>query len=180
MKEFSLKFIDIMIGIVLGLGFQWWPNLGGVWQYVAFAFVYLDIIDYWIDYSPSLKKFPPKREIDLIIDVAIMFAVFLYIYSAQLTVVYFLGAFALFRLFDFFWFWRVRSQYQPTHTDKLFIDTWLRFDIIEMVFALGLITITAFTSLSPSLSLIVLIIFIIFRIFMRIIASFRYKKVYFA
>ena len=43
MKDFSLKFIDIMIGVVLGLGFQWWPLLQEPWQYVAFIFVYLNI-----------------------------------------------------------------------------------------------------------------------------------------
>jgi len=32
LKNFSLKFVDIMVGIVLGLGFQWWPELHEPWQ----------------------------------------------------------------------------------------------------------------------------------------------------
>ena len=69
-----------MIAVVLGLGFQWWPALTEPWHYIAFIFVYVDIVDYWMDYGPSLKKFPPKREIDIILDILIMFALFLYIF----------------------------------------------------------------------------------------------------
>jgi hypothetical protein len=89
-KNFSVKFIDMMIGIVLGLGLQWWVNLESTWQYVAFVFCYFDITDYWIDYGPSLKKFPPKREIDVFLDVAIAFSLFFYIYTTQVSVFYFL------------------------------------------------------------------------------------------
>src|SRR5687768_14211625 len=98
MKNFSLKFIDIMIGIVLGLGFQWWIILQQPWQYIAFVFVYFDIVDNWIDYSHSLKKFPPKREIDVFLDLSIMFVFFLYIYTTQLTIVYFLITFIVFKV----------------------------------------------------------------------------------
>ena len=44
-----------MVGVVLGLGFQWWPLLKEPWQYTAFIFVYLDIVDYWIDRSEERR-----------------------------------------------------------------------------------------------------------------------------
>lgn len=176
MKEFSLKFIDIMIGVVLGLGFQWWPNLQESWQYLAFAFAYVDIIDYWIDYSPSLKKFPPKRELDLILDVAIMFSLFLYIYAAQTTIWYLFAAFIAFRAADALWLLRARHEHQPTHLDKVFLDTWLQFDLIEITVALGLIGASSWLKFAP---IGILIAFIVFRVAMRVLASFRYKKVYF-
>ena len=112
-----------MIGIVLGLGFQWWPNLHEPWQYAAFIFVYLDIIDYWIDYSPSLKKFPPKSELSLFVDVGIMFILFLYIYATQLTVVYFLSASIALSILDLLWMLRAQHEYQPTHTAKVYLRT---------------------------------------------------------
>ena len=165
-----------MIGIILGLGFQWWVVLKDPWQYIAFIFVYLDIVDNWIDYSPSLKKFPPKREIDVFLDLGIMFSFFLYIYSTQLTIVYFLATFIIFKILDYFWLWSSERQYKPTGIDKLFLDTWMRFNIFEAVITAILIGITLLFSIEP---LIIIIVFIIFRIITRIMASLRYKKIHF-
>ena len=38
---FGPKFMDVMVGVVLGLGFQWWPDLREPWQFLAFVLVYL-------------------------------------------------------------------------------------------------------------------------------------------
>jgi len=177
MKNFSLKFIDIMIGIVLGLGFQWWPVLEYPWQYIAFIFVYFDIVDYWIDYSPSLKKFPPKREIDVFLDIAIMFLLFLYIYSTQLSILYFLITFIILKVLDYLWLWSSKKEYHPTGVDKLFVDTWMKFNLIEVAVSLFLIGFVYVFALSP---LVAIITFIVFRIIMRVLASFYYKKAHFS
>lgn len=66
-RDFGVKFVDIVLGVILGLGFQWWPMLHEPWQYVAFVFVYLNLIDFWIDYTPAMKKYPLKSEIDVFI-----------------------------------------------------------------------------------------------------------------
>lgn len=176
MKNFSLKFLDIMMGLVLGLGFQWWTSLKEPWQYIAFLFVYLDIVDYWIDYGPSLKKFPPKREIDVFLDVAIMFSLFLYIYSTQLTIVYFINSFILLRVLDLLWLLSSKKEYQPVGTDGKFINTWLRFDLVEVVVSLLFVALAINLAFS---SLTLIIFFIIFRVIMRILASLQYKKVHF-
>lgn len=177
MKNFSLKFIDIMVGIILGLGFQGWLNLQESWQYVAFIFVYVDIVDYWIDYGPSLKKFPPKKEIDVLLDIAIMFALFLYIYTTQLKIVYFLSAFILFMILDYFWLLSSKYEYRPIGTDKIFVDTWMKFNLIEAVGTAIIIILAIFFSLS---SLISISAYIVFRVITRILASWKYKKVHFA
>ena len=177
MKNFSLKFVDIMIAVVLGLGFQWWTSLKEPWQYIAFIFVYLDIVDYWIDYSPSLKKFPPKKEIDVMLDVFIMFSLFLYIYSAQLTIMYFLGAFILFKILDYFWLLSSKLEYKPIGLDGLFIETWLKLNLIEVI-ATGLLI--GFCLLTNLPSIIILISYITIRIIIRVIASLKYKKIHFS
>ncbi len=176
-KDFSIKFIDILIGMVLGLGFQWWPSLQQPWQYLAFIFVYVDIVDYWIDYAPSLKKFPPKREIDIILDMGIMFALFLYIYStSQMTVEYFLGTFILFRILDFLWLLSSKSEYKPKGDDALFVNTWLKLNLTEALIT-GLIIVVAIAVPIPPFAVVVG--FIIFRIITRIFASWKYKKIHF-
>ncbi|OHA17984.1 MAG: hypothetical protein A2664_01390 [Candidatus Taylorbacteria bacterium RIFCSPHIGHO2_01_FULL_46_22b] len=165
-----------MIGIVLGLGFQWWPNLHEPWQYIAFIFVYIDIVDYWMDYGPSLKKFPPKREIDVMLDVAIMFALFLYIYTTQLSLTYFFGAFILTRILDYFWLLSSKQEYQPSGVDAVYINSWLRFNLIESVTA-GFLFWIALSSIIPVLT--ILLIFIGLRVIIRILASWQYKKIHF-
>lgn len=177
MKAFVLKFIDIMIAIVLGLGFQWWPYLNEPWQYAAFFFAYFSIVDYWIDYVPALKKYPPKTEVGLLADILLLFSMFLLIYSAQKSAVYFLSAFAAFRIVDIFWMGRIRYEYALFEQDKIFFNTWLIFEIIEAAVALGAAALTKIFLLQP---LSILLLFISFRIVMRILASFKYKKIHFA
>jgi len=174
-KNFSIKFIDIMIGIILGLGFQWWTNLREPWQLVAFIFVYLDIVDFWIDYGPALKKFPPKKEFDIFLDLAICFSLFLYIYSTQFIVIYFIMAFALVKIFDFLWFFSSKLEYYPTNFDKKYVDTWMIIDGIEVILSAAIILIASITSFS---SLTILLIFIAVRVLSRIFASHNYKKIY--
>ena len=165
-----------MVGVILGLGFQWWPALQYPWQYIAFFFVYLDIVDNWIDYAPSLKKFPPKREVDVFLDLGIVFVFFLYIYSTQLTIVYFLTTFLVFKILDYFWLLSSKREYNPTGVDRLFLDTWLFFDLLEAVITACLIGLVLLFSMQP---LTVIILFIVIRVITRVWASFRYKKVHF-
>ncbi|MBI2097233.1 MAG: hypothetical protein HYT40_03770 [Candidatus Sungbacteria bacterium] len=172
----SLRFIDVMIGVILGLGFQWWPNFTELWQYIAFIFVYLDITDYWIDYSPSLRKFPPKREVDILIDMAIMFSIFLYIYSTQLTITYFLYSYILFNIFDIIWLGRAYLEYSPSNADSLFLKAWILFNGIEIIYTLGIVFLAMW---GPTTALIAISIFIALRVITRILASLMYKRVYF-
>ncbi len=172
-KDFSLRFIDIMVGIVLSLGFQWWTSLHEFWQYAAFIFVYIDIIDYWIDYGPSLKKYPPKKEIDLFLDVVVMFNLFLYIFSTQKeTSFYFLISFAVLRLLDILWIRRVIKEYPH---ERLNIKKWLTFNLIEA--AVGAVVVI-FVFLNPNIHIIAGGFIVLFWICMRIYIALRYKRSY--
>lgn len=168
--------MDIMIGIVLGLGFQWWPDLREPWQYAAFIFAYLSIIDYWVDTAPTLKKYPPKRELDLMLDVAIMFVLFLFIQATLKTVISFLAVFIVFRILDSLWIFRLKKEHKPAYHDEMVVNTWLIFNGAEIIIALGLI---AFNGVYQLPAITLLGIFIIARLASRILSSFRYKRVYF-
>lgn len=176
-KDFSIKFVDIMVGVVLGLGFQWWAILREPWQFIAFLFAYVDTVDYWIDYGPALKKFPPRKEIDVLLDVGIIFSLFLYIYATQISVIYFLTAFILLRVLDFFWLLSSRIEYHPQGADKTYINTWLYLDCIEAAIA-GALIIFALVFTPSSLFLVAFYIF--YRIMVRVFASINYRKVYFS
>ncbi len=173
----SLKFVDIMIGVVLGLGFQWWPNLIEPWQYAAFIFVYIDLVDYWIDYSFSLKAFPPKRELNIMLDVAIIFMMFLYIYSTQLTITHFLVSFGAFRIIDTLSLVRARREYHPTGREKRFVHAWIMMNLVEMLYTGALLVVALKLDFSTPM---LLGTFIVLRIATRILASLHYKEVYFS
>lgn len=176
-STFGPKFMDIMVGVVLGLGFQWWPDLHEPWQYIAFVFVYLNLIDYWIDYSPTLKKFPPRRELDIMIDVLIVFTMFLLVYATKTSVASLLTTFVVYRIADLFWLWRIRREHVIDARDTRFIDTWFRFDIIEAIVAGGLAVAATTQIVSP---LIITLVFVVFRVTTRSLESLRYRSVYFS
>ena len=173
----SLKFMDIMIGVVLGLGFQWWPNLHDPWQYVAFIFVYIALVDYWIDYTQSLKKFPPRHELGILLDVATIFMMFLYIYSTQLTMLHFLTAYIAFKVIDVCGLWRTYREYDLRGRDRKFVRTWLSNSSIEIVYTAGLIALAIYYPFSAP---VLLGIYIALRFITRVLMSLQYKEVYFS
>ncbi|HEY4515679.1 MAG TPA: hypothetical protein VJH67_00610 [Candidatus Paceibacterota bacterium] len=177
MPKFQLKFIDVMIGVVLGIGFQFWTELREPWQYIAFIFAYLNIIDYWIDYNPLAKKYALKLEIDVILHTLIIFSMFLLIFGTQKTVSYFLMSFAFYRLADILWIWRIKSEHRVPHSDLMFLNTWFLYDFVEMIVALGLYFIIAENILGQMTALIV---FICVRAVTRFIESKSYKKVFYS
>lgn len=176
LKEFGLKFTDIMIGVVLGLGFNYWPDLKEIWQYLAFVFVYFNLIDYWIDYSPTLKRFPLKGEIDVVLHTFIVFAMFFLVYATKMTVTIFFLSFIFYRLVDILWIWRMKKEYKMDGKDKIFMGAWNTCDGIEIILSVLLIGLNLFNVLN---ALLIIIIFIILRTISRIWASVKYKNLYY-
>lgn len=70
----------------------------------------------------------------------------------------------------------MRRDYRLDEKDSVCINTWLRFDAIEVVGSLMLMLAARF-ALAPALLLMV--VFVLFRVFTRFRASMRYKKVFF-
>lgn len=176
LREFSLKFADIMIGIILGLGFQWWTELHQTWQYIAFIFVYLNLIDYWVDYSPVLRRYPFRREIDVLLHFAIIFMMFYLIYSVLLSVTALIVAFVIYRLIDLIWLWRLFRSYRISETDRPFLRGWAIFESIE---AACLLIVALLIHAEVVDAMIGLSIFIGLRIISRIATSWFYNSIYF-
>ena len=176
LRDFSLKFIDIMIGVVLGIGFQWWGDLRETWQFIAFLFVYLNLVDYWIDYSPTVKRFPLKREIDVILHTYILFMMFYIVYATKLSISSFLVGYILYRVGDLFWIWRMFKEYKEKKRDKKFLFGWLGSDVFEIAVCAVLLLINLNFQIAP---LALLLIFIVLRLASRILASVYYKEVYY-
>ena len=166
-----------MVGVVLGLGFQWWPEVNEPWEYLAFIFAYLNIIDYWIDYNPLAKKYAMKLEIDVMLHTVIIFSMFLIIFATQKTIFYFLVSFALYRVADILWIWRIKSEHKIPPSDLVFLDTWFLYDFVEAFICIGLYAAALYGNVSP---LWIMVIFVCLRILTRAIESTRYKRVFYA
>lgn len=176
LKSFGLKFVDVMLGIILGLGFQWWPEIRESWGYVAFIFVYLNLIDYWIDYSPTLKKYPLKDQLDILLHTAIIFSMFFIVYSTVRYINIFFLAYAFYRIVDILWIWRMITEYKPLASDMKFMKTWITSDFFETFMAIFLALIYIKLHYSP---MTLLLIYISCRILSRVWASLRYKKMFY-
>lgn|SRR3989338_5463937 len=176
LQQFGQKYIDIMIGIVLGLGFQWWTDLVAPWQYLAFIFIYLNLIDYWIDYSPTLKKYPLKDQVDIFIHSLIIFSMFLLTLATKKTLDYFLFAFILYRVGDLLWLVRIKWEYSVFERDRKFIVSWSIFDSVEILAAAAIIGAGHIYGISV---LLLFLSFVIIRVTTRILASVSYKQLYY-
>lgn len=176
LKDFSLKFVDVMIGVVLGVGFQWWPELKEPWQYLAFVFVYLNLVDYWIDYSPMMRAFPIKREVDVIIHTFIVFTMFLLIYSTTQSINQLLIAFILYRLLDITWIWRMKTAHRASSHDLKFVLGWRTQDLREVGFCVLLLSLSFFFGIS---AIWIILLFAAVRTLTRIFASLQYKALYY-
>lgn len=110
------------------------------------------------------------------LDIGIMFTLFLLIYASLRTIPYLLATFIFFCIFDSLWIIR-RTREHANMADRHIFNTWLKFNTIEIIVAIVLIVLSSYQILMPIAALSV---FIIFRAISRIATSFRYKKVYFA
>lgn len=176
-EKFQLKFIDVMVAVVLGLGFSWWPELNEPWQYLAFIFAYLNLVDYWVDYNPTAKKYSLKLEVDVVLHTLIIFGMFLLVFATQKSLSYFLLSFVFYRVADILWLWFIKAKHKRLAGDLVFINTWLFSDIVEALVALGFGWLAFNESFTP---LYLLIAFVVIRIFTRLISSARYKKIFYA
>lgn len=175
-REFSRKYADIMIGIVLVLGFQWWFNLRQAWQFIAFIFVYLNLVDYWIDSSRLFRKFPLQRKTDVILYTFIIFSMFFMIYATQRSILTLLFAFALYRAGDLAFLNGVKREHRSGSREASFIESWIRYETVETMGAGLLLFIGLLTSVAPAL---LFVFFIILRAITRTIASLTYNTAYY-
>ena len=166
-----------MVAVVLGLGFQWWPQLKEPWQYLAFIFAYLNLVDYWIDYNPTAKRYALKLEVDVVLHTLIIFGMFLLVFAAQKSLSYFLFSFAFYRVADILWLWFIKYKHKTLAGDLVFINTWLLSDIVETLAALAFGLLALYESFFP---IYFLIAFVTIRIITRLMSSVRYKKIFYA
>lgn len=102
----SIKFLDVMFGAVIALGFNEWfrvPEhtyqslLSPSVELGIFLFSYLVLIDVWIKYDPTIRQFPTKHPHLLIIDMLLVLTMFFLVHSSIFNFQNFLGTVVILR-----------------------------------------------------------------------------------
>ena len=86
-----------------------------------------------------------------------------------------LSSFIFLKVLDYFWLLSSKYEFRPTGFDRIFVNAWLKYNLVESILTVALIALTAYLALSALYSLV---LFIVFRIIVRIFASLEYKKIH--
>ncbi len=121
--EISHKFVNLMFGIMLILGFLDWAGVSNTLQYVLFLFTYVLLITYWMAHRNYLNHFPPKNLLGVIIDITAMAVLFLTIKAALLPLGFYFAALAILRAVDALGITRMISDYVSSRKDVLHLKS---------------------------------------------------------
>lgn len=107
----SYKLVTGLLALILVQGFFDWVGVSDTLQYVLFLFTYTLIVAYWVRHKHSLKRFPPKNGLGVLIDVTAMFVLFLITKAASLQIGFYFAALAVLRAVDALGITRMLSEY---------------------------------------------------------------------
>lgn len=107
----SYKIVTVLFALILVQGLFDWIGVSNTLQYVLFLFTYVLIVAYWVRHRHTLKKFPPKNGLGIVIDVTAMFILFLITKAASLQLGFYFAALAVLRAVDALGISRMLSEY---------------------------------------------------------------------
>ncbi len=119
----SIKFLDVMFGAVVALGFGQWFSVPErpMLSLAAFLFAHIILIDIWINYDPTVRKFPTKRPYMLILDLALIFSMAFLIHYSMLDLQKFLMSIVALRLIGVAWSERPLQEYKMKKSDTAYL-----------------------------------------------------------
>ncbi len=119
----SIKFLDVMFGAIIALGFGQWFSVAerDTIFFISFVFAHIMLIDVWINYDPTIRKFPTKNPYFLILDLTLIFTMTFLIYYSMFSLQKFLVAVVALRLIGVVWAERPIREYKIRGTDKSYL-----------------------------------------------------------
>ncbi len=119
----SIKFLDVMFGAIIALGFGQWFSVSereGLF-FMSFLFAHVILIDVWVNYDPIVRKFPTKNPYFLILDLAMIFTMSFLIYYSMFHLQRFLLSIIALRLAGIFWSERPLKEYKLNGSDAAYL-----------------------------------------------------------
>ncbi len=110
----SIKFLDVMFGAIIAIGFGQWfavaerPSI----FFIAFLFAHIMLIEVWINYDPTIRRFPTKNPYFLILDLALIFTMSFLIYYSMFDLNKFLLAIIVLKAVGGLWAERPLKEYK--------------------------------------------------------------------
>ncbi len=121
----SIKFLDVMFGAVIALGFNEWfrvPEhtyqslLTPTVELGMFIFSFMVLIDVWIKYDPTVRQFPTKHPHMLIVDLLLVLTMFFLVHSSIFDFKNFMGTIVILRSLQAVLSQRVLMEYKLVKT----------------------------------------------------------------
>ncbi len=141
----SIKFLDVMFGAIIAIGFGQWFAVSERESlfFVSFLFAHVMLIDVWVNYDPTVRKFPTKNPYFLILDLALIFTMSFLIYYSMFNLQRFLLSIIALRLVGVFWSERPLKEYKLNRYDTAYLKYIRNRNFMEAaVFALSFIALT--------------------------------------
>lgn len=133
----SYKIVTALFALIFIQGLFDWIGVSNTLQYVLFLFTYILIVAYWVRHKHSLKRFPPKNGIGVLIDVTAMFVLFLITKAASLQLGFYFAALAVLRAVDALGISRMLSEYVVKRVERLKFNTLRKIYFLEaMIYVL--------------------------------------------
>ena len=133
----SYKIVTALFALILAQGLFDWIGVSNTLQYVLFLFTYILIVAYWVRHKHSLKRFPPKNRLGILIDVTAMFVLFLITKAASLQLGFYFAALAVLRAVDALGISRMLSEYVVKRVERLKFNTLRKIYFLEaMIYVL--------------------------------------------
>ncbi|MBI2084970.1 MAG: hypothetical protein HYT71_00475 [Candidatus Aenigmarchaeota archaeon] len=162
----SIKFLDVMFGAIIALGFGQWFSVPEreIIFFIAFVFAHTILIDVWINYDPTIRKFPTKNPYFLILDLALIFTMAFLVYYSMFNLQRFLVSAAVLRTIGILWSERPLKEYKIRGSDSSYLKYVRKRNFFEAA-AFALLA-YAYAAIDPSAATVAMIpVWVIFRLY---------------
>ncbi len=135
----SIKFLDVMFGAIVAIGFGQWFSVDERESlfFISFLFAHIILIDVWVNYDPTVRKFPTKNPYFLVLDLALIFTMAFLIYYSMSSLHRFLLSIIALRLVGVLWSERSLIEYKPGKPDATYLKHTRNRNFVEAaVFAM--------------------------------------------
>ncbi|MBI4168188.1 MAG: hypothetical protein HY515_04485 [Candidatus Aenigmarchaeota archaeon] len=131
----SIKFLDVMFGAIIAIGFGQWFAVSdrATVFFAAFLFAHIMLIEIWINYDPTVRKFPTKNPYFLILDLALIFNMSFLIYYSMFDLQKFLMSIIALKVVGGLWAERPLKEYKIRGSNLSYLKYIRKRNLLETV-----------------------------------------------
>ncbi|MBI4177014.1 MAG: hypothetical protein HY516_01470 [Candidatus Aenigmarchaeota archaeon] len=162
----SIKFLDVMFGAIIAIGFGQWFSVSERANifFAAFIFAHIMLIEIWINYDPTVRKYPTKNPYFLILDLALIFTMSFLIYYSMFDLQKFLVSVIALKAVGGLWAERPLKEYKIRGSNLSYLKYMRKRNSLEMLPFLFLFSLSGKLDSNVLLTLII-VTWVAFRLY---------------